>query len=145
MIAEVFVPSFGALGVGGIIAFIFGGLMLIDTEVPGFGLPPGVVVGMALSSAAVFLGFGTFAMRARRRPVVSGQEDMVGASGTVETVVGGIIWVRLHGELWQARTRVPERPEGPEEPAAQRELRVGEQVRVTALEGLTLIVQPRNA
>ena len=72
MIAEVFIPSFGVLGVGGITAFIVGGLMLIDTEAPGFGLSTGFVVGMALTGAAVILGFGTFAMRA---PAASGQRS----------------------------------------------------------------------
>ena len=39
MVAELFVPSFGALGIGGIVAFVFGSVMLIDTDVPGFGDP----------------------------------------------------------------------------------------------------------
>lgn len=133
MIAEVFLPSFGALGVGGIIAFVFGGLMLIDTEAPGFGLPLGAVVGMALVSAAVIIGFGAFAMRARRRPVVSGREELVDSVATVETVAAGVAWVRLRGELWQARAQT--------QPAPARELQAGERVRVTALDGLTLIVQ----
>jgi membrane-bound serine protease (ClpP class) len=129
MIAEVFAPSFGALGVGGIIAFVFGGLMLFDNEAPGFGLPPGFVVGMAMISAAAILGLGTFALRARRRPIVSGREELVGATGIVESI-DTEIWVRLHGEAWQARPGTP-----------ATELAVGDRVRVSALEGLTLIVQ----
>jgi membrane-bound serine protease (ClpP class) len=137
MIAEVFIWSFGVLAVGGITAFIVGGLMLFDTEASGFGLRPGVVVGIALTGAAVILGVGTFAMRARRRPVVSGWGTLPGSTGTVEALEGGVTWVRLHGEMWQARPRAA---------AASRTggwaVRVGDQVRVSALDGLTLIVQP---
>jgi membrane-bound serine protease (ClpP class) len=137
MIAEVFIPSFGVVGVGGITAFIFGGLMLIDTEAPGFGLPPDVVVGMALTSAAVILGFGAFALRARLLPVVSGPEALAGSTGTVEALEGGVAWVRLHGEMWQARPGVADALR-----TGGREVRVGDRVRVSALDGLTLIVHP---
>ena len=78
MVAEVLLPSFGVLGVGGIVAFVFGGLMLIDTEVPGFGLAPVTLVAMALTSAAFIIGVGTFALKARRRKIVSGREELVG-------------------------------------------------------------------
>jgi membrane-bound serine protease (ClpP class) len=137
MIAEIFIPSFGVIGVGGITAFIVGGLMLLDTEAPGFGLHPGVVVGMALIGAAVILGFGTFAVRARRLPVVSGREALPGSTGTVEAVDGGVTWVRLHGEMWQARPGVADALQ-----TGGWEVRVGDRVRVSALDGMTLIVQP---
>lgn len=137
MIAEVFLPSFGVLGVGGFIAFIFGGLMLLDTDAPGFGLPLGAVLGMALTSAAVIIGFGTFAMRARRRPVMSGREELVGTTAIVEAVADGVAWIRLHGEMWQGRAEAS--------PARARELHSGDRVHVTALDGLTLIVRPIDA
>ncbi len=129
MIAEVFLPSFGVLGVGGIIAFVLGGLMLFDTEATGFGVPLSVLVAMALSSALLIVGFGTFAMRARKRAVVSGQEELPGTEGTVQVVEGGEAWVRLHGENWRARL------------AGDGTLAVGDRVRVTGIDGLTLIVQ----
>lgn len=132
MIAEVFMPSFGVLGVGGIIAFVFGGLMLLDTEAAGFGLPLGVVIAMALTSAAVIIGFGGFALRARRRPVVSGREELIGAAGTVESLDGDDVWVRIHGENWRARAADGAVPA------------VGSRVRVGTLDGLTLIVHPDN-
>jgi membrane-bound serine protease (ClpP class) len=130
MIAEVFLPSFGVLGVGGIIAFIFGGLMLIDAEAPGYGLPVGVVVATALTSAALIIGVGTFAMRARRRQVVSGREEMAQAQGRVEVVEGADLWVRVHGETWRAHVRP-----GVAVPA------VGDRVRVVAVDGLLLTVE----
>lgn len=129
MVAEVLLPSFGVLGVGGIVAFVFGGLMLIDTEVPGLGLAPLTLVAMALTSAAFIIGVGTFAMKARRRKVVSGREELVDAAGTVEIVDDGEAWVRVHGESWRARD------------AGGAQLVPGDGVRVRAIEGLTLIVE----
>ena len=137
MIAEVFISSFGVLGVGGIAAFIVGGLMLIDTEAPGFGLPPGVVVVIALTGAARILGFGTFAMRARRLPVVSGREALSGSTGTVEKVEGGVTWVRLHGEMWQARPAATDALR-----TGVWDVRAGDRVRISALDGPTLIIRP---
>ena len=137
MIAEVFMPSFGVLGVGGIVAFIFGGLMLVDAGAPGFGVPFSVVVAMALISAAVFVGFGTFAMRARRRPLVSGRETLVGSAATVERLDDGIAWVRLNGELWQARSAAAS--------TGAPQVHAGDHVRVVALDGLTLIIRPDNS
>ena len=91
---------------------------------------------MALIGAAVILGFGTFAVRARRLPVVSGREALPGSTGTVEAVDGGVTWVRLHGEMWQARPGVADALQ-----TGGWEVRVGDRVRVSALDGMTLIVQ----
>ncbi len=133
MVAEVFMPSFGVLGVGGVIAFVLGGLMLMDTDAPGFGISPGVLVAMALVSAALIVGVGTLALRARSRPVVSGREEMVGAPGRVEVVDGADLWVRVHGESWHARVEGGAR------------LAVGEAVEVRGIDGLTLIVRPTTS
>ena len=127
MVAEVLIPSFGVLGVGGIIAFVVGGLMLFDTDTPGYGVPLAWIVGLALVSAAVIVGVGSMAWRARRRPVVSGREELAQAVGTVEAIDAGELWVRLHGELWRAR-------------AAGSAPAVGERVRVQRIDGLTLEV-----
>jgi membrane-bound serine protease (ClpP class) len=127
MIAEVFLPSFGVIGVGGIVAFIVGGLLVMDTDAPGFGIPLTVVVATALvGSAAIFI-VGSFALRARRRPVVSGQEELLGACGTVDTVESGETWAMLRGERWRIH--------------AAGALAVGDRVRVTAVRGLTLEVE----
>jgi membrane-bound serine protease (ClpP class) len=132
MVAEVLVPGFGVLGVGGIVAFVFGGLMLIDTEVPGLGLAPVTLVAMALTSAAFIIGVGTFALKARRRKIVSGREELVDASGTVEVVEGGEAWVRVHGESWRARD------------AGGAPLAPGDRIKVRSVDGLTLIVERFN-
>ena len=130
MIAEVFMPSFGVLGVGGIVAFVFGGLMLIDPGVPGYATSRSAVIAIALTSAAAIMGVGTFALRARRRRVVSGAEDMVGATGRVEAIDAGDAYVRLHGEVWRARSA---------EPGAA--FAIGDQVRVRSIDGLTAVVE----
>jgi len=71
----------------------------------------------------------TMLVRARRRPVVSGPEEMVGASGEVISWDGQSGTVRVHGEVWNAR--------------AARALDTGRAVRVEKIDGLTLVVQPQ--
>jgi len=131
MVAEVFMPSYGSLGIGGIVAFVIGGLMLIDTDVPGFGVPLSLVLTLAATSALFVFGVVAAAWRARQRPVVSGSEEMIGTTGTMlddsdDGDDGG--WARIHGEQWRVRASVP--------------LKRGQQVRVLAREGLTLTVAP---
>ena len=126
--AELLTPAFGVLGVGGAVAFIAGGLLLFDREVPGLGLPLPLIFGLAASSAALVLLGGGMALRARRRPVVSGQEEMVGAIAQVLAVGEDGAWAQVHGERWKVH--------GPET------LLPGQRVRVMGINGLTLEVQP---
>ncbi|WP_153147822.1 nodulation protein NfeD [Dechloromonas sp. H13] len=129
MLAEAFVPSFGVLGVGGFVAFVVGGLFLMDAEAPGFGIPLALIGGLALASLATLLMIGNFAVRSHKRPVVSGREEMTGALGTVSGPAdGGDWWVTVHGENWRARSAAP--------------LATGYRVRVDHLDGLTLDVSP---
>lgn len=132
MISEVFLPSFGALGVGGIIAFVVGGLMMFDTDDASFGFDVGwpFVVGLAITSAAAIAAFGAFALKARHRPVVSGREDMIGAIGTVESSRGTDGWAEVQGERWRVVSGVPLAP--------------GDRVRVTEVRGLTLAVHKES-
>jgi len=125
--AELLTPTFGVLGVGGVIAFIAGGLLLFDRDVPGFGVPLPLILGLALTSAAVVLLAGGMALRARRRPVVSGREELIGARATVLTLGNGE-WAEVRGERWRVRSEQP--------------LRAGQRVRVLGLQGLTLQVRP---
>jgi membrane-bound serine protease (ClpP class) len=125
MIAEAFLPSFGVLGIGGIIAFVLGATLLIDTEVPGFGIPLPVIVATALTSGAVIVLVGGMALRARRTLVVSGREEMLGAIGEMLDADG---WAFVHGERWQVRSSRPLAP--------------GQKVRVRGIDGLTLDVEP---
>ncbi|MDS4028631.1 MAG: nodulation protein NfeD [Candidatus Contendobacter sp.] len=126
MIAEAFAPSFGALGLGGIAAFVAGSLLLWDETSPGYEIPLALILGFALASAGLLIGLATLLVRQRARPVVSGAEQLLGATGMVMADDPGRIWI--HSESWLAR--------------APRPLRPGESVRVTGREGLTLLVQP---
>ncbi|MGH6991469.1 MAG: NfeD family protein, partial [Stellaceae bacterium] len=128
MVAEFFLPTFGIVGIGGVIAFVIGSVLLIDTDVPGFGLSMVTVAAIAAVSAGFFLLVVTFVLRARKRAVVSGPEQMVGSTGQVVDWDGTEGRVRVQGEVWSARA-----------PAA---LQPGARVRVHRLDGLTVEVEP---
>lgn len=128
MVAEVFMPSFGALGIGGVIALVVGSIILLDTDVIGYDIAWQLIAAVALTSSAIFIGVATLAMRARRRAVVSGHEHLIGASAEALESFSDQGWVRVRGEQWQARTRVPV---------------AGEQkLRVIGRDGLILLVEP---
>ncbi|MFB4202797.1 nodulation protein NfeD [Arhodomonas sp. KWT2] len=131
MLAEAFAPSFGILGLGGAVAFVAGSLMLFDTEAPGFRLSLALVVGVALGSAILLFATGTLAARAYRRPVVSGQQQLVGARGRVVSGFPGAGHVRVFGELWRADCDTP--------------MAAGAPVRVVAVDGLRLHVEPADS
>jgi len=127
--AEAFMPSFGVMGVGGVVAFIFGALILIDTEVPGFGIPLPLIVALGLVSGVLIFAIVSMALRARQRALVGGDTELVGSLARVSTVqpsnpLGG--WVSLQGENWQVLSQAPLQP--------------GQQVRVLARKGLLLSV-----
>lgn len=126
MVAEVFLPSFGALGIGGIIAFAIGSLMLIDTDIPGYGIPWPLVAGISIASAVFLVFIIGMALKTRRSPVVSGREELIGATGEMleDASNGGM--ARIHGELWSVRCTQP--------------LTRGQKVRVTGIDGLVLQV-----
>ncbi len=136
MVAEAAVPSFGALGLGGVVAFIIGSVILMDTEAPGFGLSLPLIGVMSLLSLAFLVLVAGMALKARRRPVVSGREALAGAEGeAVEHFRQGLYGhegrVRVQGELWEARCPVPLRP--------------GQRVLVRGRDGLVLEVEPAPA
>jgi len=130
MIAEVFFPSFGSLGIGGVIAFVVGAIFLMDTDVPGFGVPLPLIVGLGVASAAFVILVGGMAAKARTRPVVTGREELVGAGGEVIETAGGEVWARVRGETWKVRSR--------------ERLAPGARVRVTGVDGLVLEVTPET-
>jgi membrane-bound serine protease (ClpP class) len=128
MVTEMFLPSFGILGIGGIVAFVAGALLLVDAEVPGFAVSWGLIIPFSLLSGLLAAAIGFYVMRARRRPSVAGREGMLG--GRVEALenIDGEGWVRGFGERWRARSGVP--------------LAQGAHARVVGVDGLTLIVEP---
>ncbi|MGH7897335.1 MAG: NfeD family protein, partial [Candidatus Binatia bacterium] len=131
LIAEVFVPSFGALGVGGFLCFITGSVLLFQTvEAPGLTINPGVIAATSVGFAALLLGVGTLVARAQRRPVATGREAMIGQRGVVLRPLTPRGKARVMGEVWDVVF------EG-EGSAAE-----GTEVEVVRVEGLKLIVSP---
>ncbi len=128
MVAEAFMPSFGALGVGGVIAFVVGSVMLLNTHAPGFGVSWWLIGSFSLVSAGFFMTVVSLAIRARRRPVVTGREEMIGYIGESLGTFKSEGRVRVHSEEWQAETRVP--------------LARGQKVKVVGIKGLVLMVEP---
>ena len=131
MIGEFLVPSFGALGIGGIAAFILGSVILIDSDVPGFGVSTPLIATIALTASVALLGVIWIAMRSRMAPVVTGVEEMRRTTATAleDFEVEGTVWA--HGERWRARSATP--------------VRKGQTLRVTRVEDLLLHVEPVDA
>jgi len=130
MVAELFFPAFGSLGIGGAIAFIIGSVILIDTDIPAFGIPISLVLGIAAASAVfLFLVVG-LALKGHKRPVVTGREELVGSAGEVIEDCDREGWARVHSETWRIRSAVP--------------LKAGQRVRVAAMDGLMLDVVPET-
>jgi membrane-bound serine protease (ClpP class) len=128
IIAEAFLPSFGTLGIGGVIALAIGSVILIEPSAAGYGVPLPFTIALALVSGAVVFFIVSLAARARRRPVVSGREELLGARGVVTQDMQREGWARVHGETWRIVSRMP--------------LVSGQGVRVVGIDGLTLSVEP---
>ncbi len=128
MVAEAYAPSFGALGIGGVAAFIFGAIMMFDTGVPGFGISLAFVVGLALAFALLIIWLIGFILKLRRRGAVTGNESIVGAVGiAMEDFTGeGMVW--LEGESWHARSKVA--------------ITKDQHVVITAADGVVIDVEP---
>lgn len=128
LVAEAFLPSFGALGLGGAVALGFGAVMLIDSDSPGWGIPLPVAGGLALLSAVFIVAVAGMAAKSRQRPVVTGMQTLLGARGELVEYAGGEGWALLQGSHWKVR--------GPAQ------LRAGDTVRVTGLGDGVLDVGP---
>jgi membrane-bound serine protease (ClpP class) len=124
---EVFVPSYGVLSIGGVIAFTLGAVMLIDSDAPGFGVPKSLIFTLALVTLGIVLVLATLMLRVRRRAPSSGVTTMVGIVGEVVEAEGSNGWAQLEGERWRVR--------------GARALAPGQRVRVVRVDGLTLEVE----
>lgn len=130
MVAEAFAPSFGALGLGGVAAFVFGSIMLMDTGVPGYEVPFAIIGATATAAALVMFLIIALFIRSRARRVATGSEGMLGTVGEALEDFEGRGRVFVHGENWRAVAEVP--------------VSRGQAVRVTDVSGLTLTVVPAD-
>lgn len=131
MIAEAFLPSFGVLGLGGIAAFVAGALILIDTELPGYGIPVALIATVAMLSALLMAAMTGLALKTRRRAVVGGLDNMIGSVGEVVKMAEDAPregWAQVRGETWRVVSNAP--------------LHRAQKVRVIARSGLVLKVVP---
>jgi membrane-bound serine protease (ClpP class) len=139
IIAEFFFPTYGSLGLGGLIAFVVGSLILFDTDVPGMNIGLPLIAGMATAGGLLILAIAYVATRSFTRPVVTGVQSMLG--DRVEVVMEAFTGkgvpeglgpckgrVRYRGEFWNAQSSAPLRP--------------GQVARIVKVEGLTLWVEP---
>lgn len=128
-IAEIKVPSFGLLTVGGIVSLALGGLMLFKTPVPALRVSLDVVVAVVAFATVVVVFLVRLAVKAHRNKVRTGSEGLVGEVGRAVSELAPRGKVFVHGEYWHA-TAEPA-------PAAK-----GDRVEVTAVHGMEMTVRP---
>lgn len=127
MVAEAFVPSFGVLGFGGVLAFVFGAIMLVDTELDVFQVSVPLVAAFALFGALLLVFTLRMFMNVRSKAVVTGAQSFIGATGESVSDFSGEGMIRIHGELWKARP--------------DQALHRGDKVEVVGVDGLCLRVR----
>lgn len=127
MIAEAFTPAFGMLGLGGLIAFIIGSIMLMDTELPGFQIALPIILAFAAVSFGLLVIVVNLLFKSRLKEVVTGVSTLEGKLAKVVRNEQGRLLVNIQGELWRASCDTP--------------LALGETVKVAGVDGLTLKVQ----
>jgi len=129
MVGELFMPSFGVMGIGGVVAFVIGSTILIDTDVAAYQISLPLIITVTAVTGLFVLALVTMAVRQRSRPVATGREEMIGSEGyAAADFQNGSGPVHIHSEQWSAR--------------ADTEIRSGQRVRVREMNGLILIVEP---
>jgi len=127
-IAEAFAPSHGILGAGGLISFISGSLLLFSGGPPGLGVSISLIITTALAFAALLALLVTAVVRGQKRMVITGQEGMIGLTGTARSDLQPEGMVFVEGELWKAI-------------AEDGVIKSGEKVVITGIDGLLLKVR----
>lgn len=130
IVAEAFIPSVGALGIGGVISLAIGSIMLLRTGVPGFSIPIKIIISVVLVSILFFAGMLWLAIRSRTRRVVSGVSTMIGARGVI-VMQHNVAWVKIAGEFWQCDSNEL--------------LSEGDSVTITDVQGLRLAVTKKES
>ncbi len=131
MVAEAFLPSFGVIGLGGVLAFVIGALLLMDSDAPGFGMPLGFVASVGITAALLVGATAQVALRTRRRPAPG---VTAGLEGDIAEMLGDAVregWANVGGETWRVVTDTP--------------LHERQRVRVVGRSGRVLRVVPFDA
>lgn len=126
MVMEIYITSYGALGIGGIIAFILGSVMLFDTPEVAFRISWSLIGVMSLLTAAFFVIVATMVIRAHKNAIITGKEGIIGHHGVVISVNNEQVIVRVLGELWEARSH--------------EQLVPGDKIKVISISGLILSI-----
>jgi len=130
MAAEAFSPSVGVLGLGGIIAFVVGSILLMDTEFPAFQIGLPVIITLALISALALAAVMNMALRSRKQAIVSGVQILVGSTAEAIDSIDKQGHVLAQGEIWQAHSNYP--------------ISKGQRVEIVSVNGLFLEVKARD-
>ena len=125
---EAFVVSHGVLAIGGIVAMALGIVMLIDTEIPELSIGWGMALTIVVPFALITVFLLQLAVRAFRNKVATGSEALIDAIGSAKTDIAEDGRVFIHGELWNA--------------SASTRIAAGSRVRISAVDGLRLTVEP---
>ncbi len=128
LVAEAFLPTFGVVGAGGLVAFVLGALFLFDAAETGVVVPRSLVFGVGGAMGGIMLVVATLVARSQRARPVQGAEGMVGAVGVARGRLAPVGPVLVRGEYWTAES--------------DDVVDAGEGVEVVAVEGLRLRVRP---
>lgn len=130
MVAEVMAPSFGILGMGGVVAFVMGGIILFDTEVDAFQVGWPLLLVFALISAGFIIVTISIVLRIRRQQGSTGVEQMVGRQGEALEEINTEDILRIGAEIWRANS--------------DQAIGKGDRISVTQVSGLLLHVKKEN-
>lgn len=130
MVLETKFASHGMLALSGTVCLVFGLATLINSPVPELQVHTGTALGAGIGFGAISFGLAWIALRARRGKILTGPQAMLGAIAVAQTPLTPTGQVEIRGELWQASLR------------DQASVPIGASVRVRAVDGLTLIVEP---
>lgn len=128
MVAEVFITSFGILGLAGLVTFVFGSINLLDSTQQGMAISMLLIGSFALVSAGLFIGLGGVFRRLRRSVPVTGKDQMLREKGYALLDFQGTGRIHIRGEQWQASSAVP--------------IKKNQAVKVVAMAGLVLQIEP---
>lgn len=128
LVAELFLPSFGIVGAGGVAAFVLGSVLLFDADGTGLAVDRGVIAAVAAAVSCTMLALALLVVRAMRRRSLTGREALIGELCEVRSRIAPRGTVLLQGEIWQAESAAP--------------IEAGRRARVMAVDGLTVRVEP---